>query len=124
MSDFVPANDLELALASVRGGGRPLRAFLRTLLASPLTVPSSREPGREPLLFKKGGTDMVVAFTGRSRLAPYAALAASCRQVEGLALLRQVPPGCGLALNPGCPAGFALSPRSLERLRRAFPPAP
>ena len=124
MSDFVPDNDLETALLSANSGGMPMRTFIHALLSSPLTVPTSREAGREvePLLFKKDGVDMVVAFTDRSRMAAYTAMAASCRQMEGLTLLRKVPPGCGLALNPGCRIGFALSPRSLADILENLPP--
>ena len=73
MTEFIPTNDLEVALEQAHQGLLPVPSLLRVLVDSDLAVPSASEvmgngQGFQPLLFSKEQTQMLACFTDKARI--------------------------------------------------------
>lgn len=114
MKIFDPLNELESGLLSAKKNGIPVATFLQRLLHSDLALPSATEvkddgTGFEPILFDKQGTKMLEVFTDKVRASQLEHVAKYCLVMNGLSVLRRIPPGYGLVVNPGLEVGFELS---------------
>lgn len=121
MKGFRPLNDFELALEQAQGGHLGVPELMRALLSSELAVPSAEEvmadgSGFSPLLFNKKGVQMLACFSDKSRVSEFADMAPYCLVMQGRELLRRMPPGYGLVINPGLAVGFDMTPDGILRL--------
>jgi hypothetical protein len=116
-----PLNDLEVALQQAQAGQLDMPQLLGALLKAQVAVPSATEvmhdgSGLVPLLFPRNGAQMLACFTDTGRIGIYSALAPYCLVVKGHELLRTLPPGCGLVLNPGVATGYDVPPQDLAAI--------
>lgn len=126
MNDFVPVNEFEGLLERSQAGVAPVGALMMALLEAQLVIPSFNEvqdnwAGFEPLLFDKNGVQMLACFSDRARIqeagqvvrgAPY------CLEIYGRGLLRRMPRGYGIVINPGLRTGFDITPEGIAKLLR------
>jgi hypothetical protein len=122
MSEFFPLNDLEHVLVEARNGKRTVRDLIDTLIKSELAVPSASEvmangSGFEPLLFSKEGMTMLSVFSDKSRIVEFAKMTPYCLIMSGADLLRRIPAGYGLVVNPGSDVGFDIPPAGISQIK-------
>ena len=122
---FKPQNQLEDFLVKARAGKLPVKELVRQLVSSSLFVPSVNQvrddgSGFMPLLFDRGGIPLAAAFTAISHVTPYGERAKYCVSMNGGELLKRIPPGYGVAINPGSPATFEISPEGVKEILRDF----
>jgi hypothetical protein len=125
MDEFVPQNELESKLLAARQGLIPIGDFVRQLWASELMLPTASEvqadgAGFEPVLFDKQGARMLAAFTSRQRVARVGQIAKFCLITKGAHVLRRMPEGYGLVINPGLKAGLEISPQGISEILAEF----
>lgn len=125
MTDFVPLNEFEIALGKARAGLMPIPEFIQIVVDSELAVPSGAEVmadgrGFQPLLFKKGQAQMVGCFSEKKRIGKYAEMTPYCLTMKGKDLLRRLPPGHGIVINPGLSVGFDISPEGITEIIKKF----
>ncbi|MBA3940099.1 MAG: hypothetical protein C0520_02690 [Sphingopyxis sp.] len=95
--------------------------FLRLFSESDVIVPSGSEimpdgSGFQPVLFDKGGTQMVACFTAMERIGDFSRLAPYCLSINGSEFLQGIPDGYGLVVNPGQSVGFDVTPEGLRQI--------
>ncbi len=119
---FTPLNDLEAALSEARAGRLPEQKLLHALANAELAVPSAAEldaadgSGFQPLVFPKDDLQLLACFSDESRIGDYAKLAPHTLKIRGRDLLRLVPEGFGLVVNPGSAAAFDISPNGIAEM--------
>ena len=121
---FVPGNDLERALqagdaASMRVALPQARLFVPTLAD---VAALSEGDAFRPVVLDYDAGPCVAALTSADRLAPLLAAVPGVKSgidVEAAWVLRNCPPGVGLALNPGWREGLVLPAAEVARLRSA-----
>lgn len=121
MTTFDPLNKLEASLLSAKRKEMPIQTFSRELVGAELTLPSVSEvkedgTGFEPILYVKHGTNMVAAFTDKTRIGELTGLARYYLTMQGVHVLRRIPPGYGLVIDPGLEFGLDLSPEGIVRI--------
>ena len=108
-------NSLELVLSHARSGSLTMEDLLREFAESDLFVASRTElierdsPFRPLLLFKEQNT-MMACFTDRSHIGDFASVAPHTIVMKGIEVLRYLPPGMGLVINPGTTLNLELFP--------------
>ncbi|HEX5709179.1 MAG TPA: SseB family protein [Pyrinomonadaceae bacterium] len=122
-----PLNDVEKLLLDARDGRAPLADMLGALVSADLYVPSTGEvmqdgSGFTPLLFDSAetGATLTAVFTDPARAAAQAGRAKYLLQVNGRELLRRLPPGYGIVINPGHDVGMEIQPYGVEAIVRDF----
>jgi len=99
-------NSLEMVLAHARTGSLTMEDLLNEFADSELLVASRTEvieggaPFRPLLLFRDQNTVMA-CFTDRRRIGDFASVAPHAIVMKGIDVLRALPPGMGLVINPG-----------------------
>lgn len=98
-----------------------MTTFLQRLIHSDLALPSATEvkedgTGFNPILYEKQGTKMVAAFTDKARIGELIHIAEYCLMMNGLQVLRRIPLGYGLVINPGLEIGLELSPNGIMQI--------
>lgn len=121
MNVFRPLNGFELVLEQAQNGHLEIPELMRALLSSELAVPSAKEvmvdgSGFSPLLFSKEGVQMLACFSDRRRIGDFSDLTPYCLMMRGHELLRRIPPGYGLVINPGLAVGFDMTPDGISLL--------
>jgi hypothetical protein len=121
MKEFHPLNDLESSLLVAKGNGISIETFVQQLVRSDLALPTAKEvqgdgSGFEPILFDKQGINMLAAFTDKTRVSQLAHIAGYCLVMNGLEVLRRIPSGYGLVINPGLDVGFELSSEGIAEI--------
>ena len=121
MSDFGPINELEKSLVSAKSRQMAVEVFLRQMLNTDLALPSISEVGDDgngfaPLTYDRHGTPMLAAFTDPGRIGALSDVAQYCLVMNGLQVLRRIPPGHGVVINPGLEMGLDLSPDGIKRI--------
>jgi len=114
MNEFLPLNELEFDLLAAKRNEISVSEFIRKLVSSDLALPTAEEvqedgSGFMPILFDKHGTKMLAVFTDKVRASQLEHVAKYCLVMNGLSVLRRIPPGYGLVVNPGLEVGFELS---------------
>lgn len=117
---FRPLNDFERALEQAQGGRLEVHELIRVLVSSDLAVPSAEEVMADgsdfsPLLFNKNGVQMLACFSDKSRIGEFADMTPYCLMMKGRELLRRMPPGYGLVINPGLTVGFDMTSDGIAR---------
>lgn len=121
MNDTTPLNALEKGIQDARERRLGTRDLMRLLLASNLAVPSSTPvhadgTGFAPLVFEDAGMPLLVCFSELPRLREYAEVAPHYLRMTGAELLRRMPQGMGLVVNPGSGIGFDLPPDGVAKV--------
>lgn len=115
---LVPVNPLEESLACAQAGRMQMKEFLAILRVSDLFMVSQSEGGAasgvQPILFDRNGVPMAAVFTDSSRASRYGDLVKVIIRMNGEELLKQVPPGYGIVLNPGFDTGLEILPEGLK----------
>jgi hypothetical protein len=108
-------NSLEVVLAHARSGSLTMEDLLKEFADSDLIVASRTQlieggtPFRPLLLFKEQNT-MMACFTDRCRIGDFASVAPHSIVMKGIDVLRALPPGMGLVINPGTTLNLELFP--------------
>ena len=125
MTDLPPQTPIETLLQTAMAGTLPIAAFMQAFVASEvLLLTGSRVTpdgsGFDPLLFDKQGTLHVAVFTDAARIGPHAQQAP--HQIRWLMrdVLRRVPGGYGVVINPGTTLGFEISPAGVGEILKDF----
>jgi hypothetical protein len=121
MEIFIPQNNLELRLLQAKEKIISEDVFVKELINSDLAMPSATEvkddgTGFQPILFDKHGVNMLAAFTDKGRIGELRSMAKYCLTMNGMQVLRRIPPGCGLVLNPGGAVGIELSQEGIVQI--------
>ncbi len=88
------------------------------LLTGSLVTPDGS--GFDPLLFDKQGILHVAVFTDPSRVGIYSQQAEHQIRWRMLDVLRRVPGGYGVVINPGTQLGFEISPSGVGEILKDF----
>ncbi|PRY62830.1 type III secretion system (T3SS) SseB-like protein [Knoellia remsis] len=111
----------ELAIARGQQGKLSPATTLWTLAASELWIASDDEPqGNQlptsPLIVAAEGRDvqLLAVFTDPGVMAPMLGQRVAVR-VPGLELMRRMPPGAGMVINPGHPVGMELPAETISQ---------
>ncbi|SEL94018.1 SseB protein N-terminal domain-containing protein [Roseateles sp. YR242] len=123
--EFAPLNDFESRLARAQRGEFAVKDVLASLAAAELALPSAAPvqedwSGFQPLLFSKDGVPMLACFSAKERVTDYAAMTPYCLAIKGRELLRRMPAGHGLVVNPGQRVGFDISPEGIAQIVDEF----
>lgn len=123
--DFSPLNDFEIKLTKAQRGEVSVSELLKSLIAADLALPSASAvqedwAGFEPLLFNKNNVSMLACFSAKERLADYSNITPYCLAIKGKELLRRLPAGYGLVINPGHRVGFDISPEGIAKIVADF----
>lgn len=123
--DFSPLNDFEAKLVEAQRGEVTVAEVLASLASAELALPSAGAvqedwSGFQPLLFSKNGVPMLACFSAKERLADYVDMAPFCLVLRGRELLRRIPAGHGLVVNPGQRVGFDVMPEGIARIVTDF----
>jgi hypothetical protein len=115
---LVPRNSLEIALKDSQCGTMPLPQFLRCLILSELFIVSVKpvaagDQGLFPLLFDRDGVPMAAVYTDSSRVINVTSKIESVIRMKGFDLLKRIPPGYGVVINPGFDLGLELMPEGI-----------
>ncbi|HBS63713.1 MAG TPA: hypothetical protein DEB32_13555, partial [Stenotrophomonas sp.] len=76
--------------------------------------------GFDPLLFDKQGVLHVAVFTDLSRVGVHNQQAPHTIRMLMIEVLRRVPGGYGVVVNPGTALGFELSPQGIGEILKDF----
>ena len=99
--------------------------FMRGFAISNVELPSAEEvhgngAGLSPILFDKDGVMMLAIFTDKSRIGAYVERAPYCVSMKAIDVMRRLPPGVGIVVNPGFKLGFDISPEGIKEVLRDF----
>ncbi|OBU69809.1 hypothetical protein A9K58_03830 [Stenotrophomonas maltophilia] len=125
MTDLAPQTPIETLLKAAMDGAVPIRGFMEAFVASEVVLLTGSlvtpdGSGFDPLLFDKQGTLHVSVFTDPSRVGIYSQQAAHQIRWRMLDVLRRVPGGYGVVINPGTPLGFEISPSGIGEILKDF----
>ena len=125
MTDFYPINDVETSLVAAMNSRMPMAEFMKIFLASTVELPSANEvhvdgAGLSPIIFDKEGVGMLALFTHKDRIASFAERAPYCVSIKAIDVLRRLPPGYGVVVNPGVKFGFDISSDGVREILRDF----
>ncbi|KQZ34578.1 hypothetical protein ASD92_09885 [Massilia sp. Root1485] len=106
----------------------PVEEFIRQLVASNIALPSAVEvqengSGFQPIIFDKLGTKMLAIFTDKARVTQLEHIAKYCLVMNALEMLRRIPSGYGIVINPGLNVGLELSPDGIAEIVKDFTPS-
>jgi hypothetical protein len=121
MNKFLPLNNLESSLLAAKRTEISIGEFVQKLISSDLVMPTAKEVQAdgsefEPVLFDKNGTKMLALFTDKERVKQVGHIAKYCLVMKGLDVLRRIPLGHGVVVNPGLDVGFELSPEGVVKI--------
>jgi hypothetical protein len=93
--------------------------IVSVFLRSEIVVPSGGPVGPDfsgfvPVLFDREGVPMLAVFTSLERTAPVTNLARYAVTMSGADLVRRMPSGHGLVVNPGHAEGFEMLPDAVR----------
>jgi hypothetical protein len=105
MIDLPPQNPLETLLNSAMDGQTSIGGFMKAFVAADVIVLNHRlvtpdGSGFDPLLFAEKGDLFVGVFTDMVRLGVYTQSAPYVGQMKLVEVLKRVPPGHGVVVNP------------------------
>lgn len=103
---FNPENDLELAILRAKKGECSIDELMGVLVESDLYISSKTEvlqngSGFEPLLVGDKSHPLVAIFSSLARPGLHRQMAEFVLKMKGREFFLRLPPGYGLALNPG-----------------------
>lgn len=125
MTDLPPQTPIETLLQTAMSGTLPIGAFMQAFVASEVVLLTGSlvtpdGSGFDPLLFDKQGTLHVAVFTDPARVGHHAEQAPHTLRWLMLDVLRRVPGGYGVVVNPGTSLGFEISPAGIGEILKDF----
>jgi hypothetical protein len=125
MTDLTPLTPIEALLQSAMDGKTPIGAFMKAFVASDVVLLTGSlvtpdGSGFDPLLFDKQGTLHVAVFTHMERVGFHSQQAPHTIRMQMLEVLKRVPGGYGVVVNPGTSLGLELSPTGIGEILKDF----
>lgn len=125
MNELPPQSPLEVLLGRAMAGELPIRAFMQAFVAAEVILLAGSRvtadgSGFDPLLFDKQGTLHVAVFTDAARVGVHAQQAPHQLRWLMLDVLRRVPGGYGVVVNPGATLSFEISPGGVGEILKDF----
>jgi hypothetical protein len=125
MTDLTPLTPIEALLQSAMDGKTPIGAFMKAFVASDVVLLTGSlvtpdGSGFDPLLFDKQGTLHVAVFTHMERVGFHSQQAPHTIRMQMLEVLKRVPGGYGVVVNPGTTLGLELSPAGIGEILKDF----
>lgn len=125
MNDSAPKTPIETLLQTAMNGQLPIKAFMQAFVASEVVLLTGSlvtpdGSGFDPLLFDKQGTLHVAVFTDQARVGNHGQQAPHQIRWLMLDVLRRVPGGYGVVINPGTSLGFEISPDGVGEILKDF----
>jgi len=125
MNDLTPPTPIEALLQSAMDGKTPIGAFMKAFVASDVVLLTGSlvtpdGSGFDPLLFDKQGTLHVAVFTHMERVGFHSQQAPHTIRMQMLEVLKRVPGGYGVVVNPGTSLGLELSPAGIGEILKDF----
>ncbi len=125
MTELPPQTPIETLLQSAMEGKTPIAAFMKAFVASEVVLLTGSlvtpdGSGFDPLLFDKQGTLHVAVFTHMARVGFHSQQAPHTLQMRMLDVLKRVPGGYGVVVNPGTSLGLELSPAGIGEILKDF----
>lgn len=125
MTDLAPQNPLETLLKSAMDGQVPLKAFMQAFMASEVvlltgSLVTADGSGFDPLLFAINDVVHVAVFTDAARVGDYPKEAPHIIRMRMLEVLKRVPGGYGVVVNPGTSLGLELSWPGIQEILKDF----
>lgn len=125
MTDLTPQTPIEILLQSAMDGKTPIGAFMKAFVASDVVLLTGSlvtpdGSGFDPLLFDKQGTLHVAVFTHMERVGFHSQQAPHTIRMQMLEVLKRVPGGYGVVVNPGTSLGLELSPAGIGEILKDF----
>ncbi|WP_213948544.1 hypothetical protein [Luteibacter sp. dw_328] len=119
---FDPENELERDIARAKEGKLSVEDLLKRIAESQVYVSSREEvkqdgSGFDPLLVGEPGSPLVAAFSSLSRPGLHRKMAEYVLQIKGRDFFRRLPPGYGVAVNPGYIAQLIISADAISGLK-------
>ncbi|MEN5367691.1 SseB family protein [Stenotrophomonas sp. TWI273] len=129
MNDAAPQTPIETLLKTAMDGQLPIGLFMKAFVASEVVLLTGSlvtpdGSGFDPLLFDKQGVLHVSVFTDMSRVGFHSQQAPHTIRMLMLEVLRRVPGGYGVVINPGTSLGFEISPSGVSEILKDFADAP
>jgi hypothetical protein len=125
MTDLAPQTPIETLLQSAMDGQLPIGAFMKAFVASDVVLLTGSlvtpdGSGFDPLLFDKQGVLHVAVFTDMARVLFHSQQAPHTIRMQMLEVLKRVPGGYGVVVNPGTSLGLELSPGGIGEILKDF----
>ncbi|MDF2817448.1 MAG: hypothetical protein K0S73_1388 [Stenotrophomonas rhizophila] len=125
MNDLSPLTPIEALLQSAMDGKTPIGAFMKAFVASDVVLLTGSlvtpdGSGFDPLLFDKQSTLHVAVFTHMERVGFHSQQAPHTIRMQMLEVLKRVPGGYGVVVNPGTSLGLELSPAGIGEILKDF----
>ncbi|KAB7629237.1 SseB family protein, partial [Stenotrophomonas rhizophila] len=120
---------IETLLKTAMDGQLPIGLFMKTFVASEVVLLTGSlvtpdGSGFDPLLFDKQGVLHVSVFTDMSRVGFHSQQAPHTIRMLMLEVLKRVPGGYGVVINPGTSLGFEISPSGVSEILKDFADGP
>ncbi len=125
MTELAPQTPIEILLQSAMDGKTPVGVFMKAFVASDVVLLTGSlvtpdGSGFDPLLFDKQGTLHVAVFTHMERVGFHSQQAPHTIRMQMLEVLKRVPGGYGVVVNPGTSLGMELSPAGIGEILKDF----
>jgi len=129
MNDAAPQTAIETLLKTAMDGQLPIGLFMKAFVASEVVLLTGSlvtpdGSGFDPLLFDKQGVLHVSVFTDMSRVGFHSQQAPHTLRMLMLDVLKRVPGGYGVVINPGTSLGFEISPSGVGEILKDFADGP
>lgn len=129
MNDAAPQTPIETLLKTAMDGQLPIGLFMKAFVASEVVLLTGSlvtpdGSGFDPLLFDKQGVLHVSVFTDMSRVGFHSQQAPHTIRMLMLEVLKRVPGGYGVVINPGTSLGFEISPAGVGEILKDFADGP
>lgn len=129
MNDAAPQTPIETLLKTAMDGQLPIGLFMKAFVASEVVLLTGSlvtpdGSGFDPLLFDKQGVLHVSVFTDMSRVGFHSQQAPHTIRMLMLQVLKRVPGGYGVVINPGTSLGFEISPSGVGEILKDFADGP
>lgn len=129
MNDADPQTPIETLLKTAMDGQLPIGLFMKAFVASEVVLLTGSlvtpdGSGFDPLLFDKQGVLHVSVFTDMSRVGFHSQQAPHTIRMLMLDVLKRVPGGYGVVINPGTSLGFEISPSGVGEILKDFADGP
>ena len=129
MNDAAPQTPIETLLKTAMDGQLPIGLFMKAFVASEVVLLTGSlvtpdGSGFDPLLFDKQGILHVSVFTDMSRVGFHSQQAPHTLRMLMLDVLKRVPGGYGVVINPGTSLGFEISPSGVGEILKDFDDGP
>lgn len=129
MNDTAPQTPIETLLKTAMDGQLPIGLFMKAFVASEVVLLTGSlvtpdGSGFDPLLFDKQGVLHVSVFTDMSRVGFHSQQAPHTIRMLMLEVLKRVPGGYGVVINPGTSLGFEISPSGVGEILKDFADGP